>query len=130
MADRFEIVASRLLYAFVSSDGSIASRAGKVFAVFVRDVLSLAVLVAFGKTEIDDVDVVSSRVCATDEEVVGLDVSVNDALLMHLLYATNELHRNHQDSLEIEVPLAGLEEVFERWSKQVHHHHMELVIWH
>ena len=55
---------------------------------------------------------------------------MDDALLVHLLYATNELHRDHQHSLEIEVPLAGLEEVFERWSEQVHHHHMELLIWH
>ena len=114
----------------MSSDRCVTSGSCEILAVFVRNVLTLAVLEAFGKTEIDDVDVVTSRVCATDEEVIRFDVSVNDALLMHFLYATDELHRNHQDSLEIKVPLARLEEVFERWSKQVHHHHMKLVIWH
>ena len=79
----------------MSSDRCVTSCSCEILAVFVRNVLTLAVLEAFGKTEIDDVDVVTSRVCATDEEVIRFDVSVNDALLMHFLYATNELHRNH-----------------------------------
>ena len=114
----------------MSSDRCVTSCSCEILAVFVRNVLTLAVLEAFGKTEIDDVDVVTSRVCATDEEVIRFDVSVDDALLVHFLYAADELHRNHQDSLEIKVSLARLEEVFERWPKQVHHHHMKLVIWH
>ena len=114
----------------MSSDRCITSCSCEVLAIFVGNVLSFTVLEAFGETEVDDVDVVTSRVCATDEEVIRFDVSVDDALLMHFLYAADELHRNHQDGLEIKVSLARLEEVFERWPKQVHHHHMELVIWH
>ena len=114
----------------MSSDRCITSCSSEVLAIFVGNVLSFTVLEAFGETEVDDVDIVTSRVCATDEEVIRFDVSVDDALLMHFLYAADELHRNHQDSLEIKVSLARLEEVFERWPKQVHHHHMELVIRH
>jgi len=52
-------------------------------------VLALTVLVALGEAEVDDVDVVAGGFGASDQEVVGLDVSVNDALLVHLLNALN-----------------------------------------
>lgn len=79
----------------MSSDRSVTGCSCEVFAVFVGNVLSFAVFEAFGEAEIDDVDVVTSRVCATDEEVIRFDVSVNDTLLVHFLNATDQLHRNH-----------------------------------
>ena len=71
----------------MGSNRCVTSRSSEVLTVFVRNVLTLAVLEAFSETEVDDVDVVTSRVCATDKEVIRFDVSVNDALLMYFLYA-------------------------------------------
>jgi hypothetical protein len=48
-------------------------------------VLSIRVLVALSETEVDDVHVVLACVVATDQEIVGLDVSVDDSLLMDFL---------------------------------------------
>jgi len=50
-------------------------------------VLVVRVLVALGQTEINDVDVVLGALGATDQEVVGLDISVDNALLVHFLDA-------------------------------------------
>lgn len=47
--------------------------------------LTLAVFVALGKTKIDDVDIVFSALITSDQEVVRLDVSMDDPLLVHFL---------------------------------------------
>ena len=49
--------------------------------------LTLRVLVALGKTKIDDVDVVLGRLIAPDHEVVGLDVTMDDPFFVHFLNA-------------------------------------------
>ena len=56
----------------------VASSAGQVLAVTVRDVLAgLGVAEALGKAEVDDVDVVLLLADA-DQEVVWLDISVEE----------------------------------------------------
>ena len=47
--------------------------------------LSLRVLVALGKTKINDVDVVLGRLVAADHEVVGLDVTMDDPFFVNFL---------------------------------------------
>ena len=47
--------------------------------------LALRVLVALGQTEINDVNVVSEVVGTSNEEVIRLDVSVDDSLLVNFL---------------------------------------------
>ena len=130
MADSFQVISAGLLNTLVCRDRGVPGRARQVLAVLPRDVLTLRVLVALGEAEINDVNVVSGRIGAANQEVIGLDIAVNDALLVHLLNTANQLNGDHQDRLEVKVALARLEEVLKRRSKQVHHHHVELHVGH
>ena len=130
MADGLEVIPAALLVSEMREDGGIPGGAGKILALTERDVLSFGVLVALGEAEINDVNVVSGRIGAANQEVIGLDIAVNDALLVHLLNTANQLNGDHQDRLEVKVALARLEEVLKRRSKQVHHHHVELHVGH
>ena len=49
--------------------------------------LALRVLVALGQAEVDDVNDVLGALVRANQEVVGLDVTVDDALFMHFLDA-------------------------------------------
>jgi hypothetical protein len=48
-------------------------------------VLALGVLEALCESEINDVDIVLGLLSCTDQEVVWLDVSVDDSLLVYFL---------------------------------------------
>ena len=76
--------------------------------------LSFWILIAFGKTEVDYIHAILCLLSATDKEVVRLDVAVDYALLVDLLDALDHLDGDQQDRLQVELALAGLEEVFER----------------
>ena len=128
VADSLEVIASRLLDTLVRGDRGVSCRTGQVLAVFVRDVLALAVLVALGQTEIDDVDVVASGFSASDQEVIRLDVTMNDSLLVHLLNSLDQLDANQEAGFQIEASLASGEEVFQGWPEQVHDHDMEVLV--
>ena len=59
--------------------------------------LAFRVLVAFGETEIDDVNIVLSALVAANKEVIGLNIAMDDALFVHLLDAVNlELERTFE----------------------------------
>ena len=73
----------------------VPGRSCQVFAIFVGDVLALTVLVALCEAEIYDVDVVSTRFCASDQEIVWFDISVNDSLFMHFFDALDQLNGDH-----------------------------------
>lgn len=47
--------------------------------------LTIGVLVALCKTEIDDVDVVLVSVVSTDKEIIRLNISMNNALFVDFL---------------------------------------------
>ncbi len=51
--------------------------------------LAIRVLVAFCQTEIDDEDVIFVSVVATNQKVVGLDISMYNSLFMDLLNSLN-----------------------------------------
>lgn len=87
MTNGLEVVAARLLVADVRVDRGVASGARQVLALAERNVLAVRVFVALRETEVDDVNIVLVRVGAANEEVVRLDVSVDDALLVDLLDA-------------------------------------------
>ena len=63
--------------------------------------LAGAVLVALGKTEIDDVDLVTGLLSGADEEVIRLDVTMDDSLGMNLLKVEHELDCNHEHGFDI-----------------------------
>ena len=70
-------------------DRGVPGGAGQVLALAEGNVLAFRVLVALGQAEIDDVDVVLGRLVASDQEVVGLDVAMDDPLFVHLLNAVD-----------------------------------------
>ena len=75
--------------------------------------LTSTVLVAFGEAKINDVDCVTSVLGRSDQEVIGLDISVNDSLVMALSNVSNELNGNHQDGLEVKLTFAVLEQILQ-----------------
>ena len=79
--------------------------------------LTVRRLEALGESKIDDVDSILGLIVAANQEVVWLDITMDDALLMHNLDALDHLHRDVQDSLEVELAAALLEQVLERLTK-------------
>ena len=110
-------------------DGSVPGCACQVLAIFEGDVHSFVVAVAFGEAEVDDIYIVPCGVIAANQKVVWLDVAVDESLLVDLLDALHHLMADKQHSLEVELTLAGLEKVLEGWPEEVHHHHMEVLVW-
>ena len=77
VADTFEVVAARVLYAQMRVDRGVARRSRQRLVLLVRDVVvGLAVSVLLGQPEVDQVHDVRLVVQA-DQEVVRLDVSVD-----------------------------------------------------
>jgi len=71
----------------------ISCGSSQVFTLSERDVLPFGVLVAFSQSEVDDVDVALGWLGASDEEIIGFDVAVDDSLLVDFLNSLN-LNRN------------------------------------
>ena len=99
VADRLQIVTSGLLNALVGGNGGVSGGTGQVLAILVGNVLAIAVLVALCETEINNVDVVTGRIRTTDKEVIRLDITMDNALLVDLLNAADELDGDHQHGL-------------------------------
>ena len=93
----------------MSGDGGVTSRTSQIFAIFVRDVLTLAILVAFGQTEVNNVDVIARGVSSTNQKVIRLDIAVNYTFFVNFLDTFDELDGDHEHSLEVEITLARLE---------------------
>ena len=128
MTNGFQIVTSTLLDSLVRRDRGVSGGAGEVLAIFVRNMFTLTILVALSETKVNDEDIVSSRLSATDQEVIGLDITMDDPLVVHLLNSLDQLRANKEDGFQIELPTASLEEVFKGWTKQVHNHDMEMLV--
>jgi hypothetical protein len=82
--------------------------------------LGLGVTVLLSHTEVDNVDNV--RVLAvgtTNEEVVRLDITVDEVLLVDGLYTGQHLLGDHDHSLDGESAVAVVEEILQRRAKQV-----------
>lgn len=94
VTQRLEIISSRLFAPQVRIDTHVACCAGQRFALAVGDVLlGLGVSVLLGHAEIDDVDHIGRfGAGAADQEIVGLDVSVDEVLFVNRLDA-GELSR-------------------------------------
>ena len=63
--------------------------------------LAVRRLVTLSQTEIDDVDIVPSSISSTDEEVIGLDITMDDALFVDFFDAADELTGDHQHCLQV-----------------------------
>ena len=120
VAERLEIVTSTLLDAHVRVDGGVASGAGQILVLAVRNVLMGArVAELLGQTKVDDVDEVA-LLGETHQEVVRLDVAVNEIFRMYIFNAANL-----QDQ-EIKTPVSQSSELVNmspsvrptRWTSQ------------
>mmetsp|Transcript_21261 Transcript_21261/g.29402 ORF Transcript_21261/g.29402 Transcript_21261/m.29402 type:complete len:230 (-) Transcript_21261:253-942(-) len=86
-----QVVTSALIHAPMGVDAGVPRCANQALAITVRDVLpGPAIPVLLGQAEVDDIDLVRVRPEA-NQEVVGLNVPVNAALLVHVLDASNHL---------------------------------------
>lgn len=130
MTNCLQVVTSRLLDTLVGCDGGVPGCSSEVLSLLDWDVFSLTIHVTFGKSEIDNVYVVFGCVRASDQEVIWLDVTMNNPLGVHLLDTADQLDSDHKNSFQVELLSARLEQVLEGWSQQVHHHDMELLVWH
>lgn len=78
VAERLEVVPSRLLDSEMGVDRRVSGGSGQVLVLSVGDVeVRLGIPVLLGESKVDDVDLVAS-LSDTHEEVVGLDVSVDE----------------------------------------------------
>lgn len=112
----------------MGGNGGIPCSSCQVLSIFVWDVHAFRVLVALGQSKIDNVDVIARCIRPANQEVVWLDVTMNEAFFVDLLDAADELDGDHEHSLEVELALAGLEQVLKGRSEEVHHHHMEALV--
>lgn len=71
----------------MSVNRCVSGSSREVLSVLVGDVFTLRVLIALSQAEVDDIDQVLSVLGMTDEEIVGLNIAMDDSLLMHLLNA-------------------------------------------
>ena len=96
MTDRFEVIPSGLLVAQMGVERGVTSSTSQVLTVTERDMLTVRRLEALGETEIDDIDGVLCLVVASNQKVIGLYVTMNDAFLVHDLDALDQLHGDVQ----------------------------------
>ena len=87
MSNRLQIVSSGLLVANVSVEWGVSCCASEILTIAEGNMFSLWVLEALCETEVNDVDIILSGLGSSNQEVVGLDVTVDDALFMHFLDA-------------------------------------------
>ena len=108
-----QIVPSRLFDADVRVDRRVARRPRHVLVLAVGDVLvAPRISIFFSEPEIDDVDHMLSFP-EPDQEVVRLHVAVDEALRVDVFQPRNELVRQHQHRLEVELPSTVIEQIFE-----------------
>src|ERR1700744_6623641 len=90
----------------------ISRCSSQIFALSERDVISLTISVAFGKTKVNDENAILIVLLPTYQEVIRLNVSVDDPFLMHLLYSLDHLNSNLKNCFKVKLPSAFLEEIF------------------
>jgi len=85
MSQGFQVITSALLNAFVSSNWSVPGGPRQIFAIFIRNMLAFAILVAFGESEINYVDSILRGFSATYKEIVRFNIAMDNALFLHFL---------------------------------------------
>ena len=121
VAERLEIITTRLFPAKMGVDAHVSCGTGKRLPLAVRNVLlGLRVTVLLGHAEVNNVDNVGGfAVGPSDQEVVRLDVAVDEVLLVDGLHAGQHLLGDHDDGLDRKAASAVVEEVLERGTEQV-----------
>jgi hypothetical protein len=111
VADSLKIVSPGLLVSDVGVDTGVSSSSSQILSFSERDMLTLRVFVALGKSKINNVDIIFSSVSVSNQEVVRLNISMDDALFMYFLYSLDHLSGNTKNSFKVELTAALLEQV-------------------
>ena len=85
MSYALQVITSGLLFTLMSCNGGISGSSSQIFAVLVRNMITLTIHVTLSETKINNVDSVASRFSSSDKEVIRLDITVNNSLGMDLL---------------------------------------------
>jgi hypothetical protein len=103
-------------------DASIPGRASQVLVLTVRNVeVSLRVTVLLSQTKIDDVDLVATLSNA-HKEVIRLYIAMDEGFGVDVFDPGDELIGKEEDSLQRELAVAKVEEIFQTGPKQVQNH--------
>jgi len=120
IAQALHVVPPTLLNAKVCVDGCISGSSCQILVLPVRDVLSSPVVsVLLRQTKVDEEEFVAVATNA-HKEVIGLDIAVDEVLVVNILYATNHLISQHQDSLHGESSRAKVEEILQTRTQEIH----------
>jgi hypothetical protein len=112
MSDALEVISSGLLITDMSVDAGVSCSTCQVLSVSEGNVFAVGGLITFGQSKVNNKDGVLVVLIAAHQKIVGFDVTMNDALFMDLLDSCDHLDSNVEHSLQIELALAILEEVF------------------
>ena len=130
MSNALQVIASGLLLALMGRNGGVSGGSSQIFAVLVGNMVALTVHVALGEPKVDDVDEIAGGLSRADEEVIGLDVTVDDSLGVNLLEVLHELDGDQEHGLDVKLAFAVLEQIFEGGSQEVHDHDVHVQIGH
>jgi len=121
VAEGLEVITTGLFPTEMGVDAHVSCGTRKRLPLTVRDVLlGFRVTVLLGHAKINNVDNVGGfAVGPSDQEVVGLDVAVDEVLLVDGLDARQHLLGDHDYGLDGEAASAVVEEILERGSEQV-----------
>jgi hypothetical protein len=121
VAEGLEVISARLLTAQMSINTHVSSGTREGFALAVWNVLlGLRVAILLRHAKIDDVDDVGCLgTRAANEEIVGLDVTVDEVLLVYGLDPRQHLLGNHDNGLYGKPTAAVVKEIFERRAQEI-----------
>ena len=97
----------------------------QILVVFVRDMDSLPSLILFSQTEIDHEDNVG-LLFFPDQEIIRLDVSMKEALVMNVLDSVKNLKSDHDDGFYWERFAILFKQWLERIAQWFHNHNIFL----
>ena len=97
-------------------NGSISCSSCEVLSISIGNVFtSFRIAEPFGEAEVDNVDIMLLLPNA-DEEIVGLDVTVQEVAGMDKLNTLEHLIGQHKHRFEAELSLAIIEKIFQGWA--------------
>ena len=107
---------------------ALPGSAGEVLVLSVWDVLPCPVVpVLLGQTKVYQEELVAVSP-DPHQEVVGLDVPVDEVLVVDILDPPDHLVGQHEDGLHGEPPGAEVEEVLQAWPEKVHDEHIVVAL--
>lgn len=106
---------------------SIPWSTGETLVIFVRNMLAVLLDVLLGQSEVYDEDF-AAVLMRPNQEILRLDIPMYELFGVDVLQSCDDLLANKNYSLEIELSVAFLEEIFNRRSEKIHDHDVVLLI--